>query len=123
MVSVLIFEEHTLVRQALEARLQDVGDIDVISSTGACQKALNKVYAVQPDVILMEIKTADGLQTLKALHAAAPTASIIVLTSYPDSLEEEQALALGARAYLLKTLDTTDLIQQIHSCAPVSPTH
>ncbi|HRU93952.1 MAG TPA: response regulator, partial [Anaerolineae bacterium] len=60
-------------------------------------------------------KTPDGLATLAALRAAAPHSAIIVLTSYPDSREEEAVLAAGAVAYVLKTLDTQALIQAIRS--------
>jgi DNA-binding NarL/FixJ family response regulator len=117
MVRVLILEEHELVRQALEERLDDAAGLEVVSSLGEYAQAVQQAQAVQPEIILMEIKVTGGLETLQALRCALPRAAILVLTSYPDAREEERVLALGARAYLLKTLDTTSLVQAIHDTA------
>jgi DNA-binding NarL/FixJ family response regulator len=117
MVRVLILEEHELVRQALEERLDDAAGLEVVSSLGEYAQAVQQAQAVQPEIILMEIKVTGGLETLQALRSALPRAAILVLTSYPDAREEERVLALGARAYLLKTLDTTSLVQAIHDTA------
>jgi len=114
---VLILEEHELVRQALEERLDDAAGLEVVSSLGEYAHAVRQAQAVHPEIILMEIKVTGGLETLQALRSALPRAAILVLTSYPDAREEEQVLALGARAYLLKTLDTTSLVQAIHDTA------
>lgn len=115
MISVLIVDEHEPVRQALEACLAATGDVQVVKSTGRYAQAVESARALLPDVILLETKTPDGLATLEALRAAAPHSAIIVLTSYPDSREEEAVLAAGAVAYVLKTLDTQALIQAIRS--------
>ncbi len=117
MIRVLILEEHVQVRQALEANFRDSLSLAVVKSTGQYAQALQHIEAFQPDVVLMECKAVEGLETLKAVRRAAPWLPVIVLTSYLDSFEEEQVLSLGAAAYVLKTLDTHSLIEQIQLCA------
>lgn len=120
MIRVLIVEEHDLVREALEARLRQTTDLQVVRSTGNYSHAAQQAQTLRPDVILMEIKAAHGLETLNALHEAAPTSAILVLTSSPDSREEAQALARGARRYLLKTLHIQGLIEEIRLAAQIA---
>ncbi len=113
MIRVLLIESHELVRQALASRLTNSARIDVVGSTGYYEHAVQQARALHPDIILLEIKTPVGLETLRALHQTVPESTIVVLTSYLDTREEERAYALGAARYLLKTLNTAELIHQI----------
>lgn len=117
MIRVLIVDEHEQVRRALEVCLRNAEDLQVVKSTSRYVQAVQDARVLAPEVILLETKTLDGLQTLQAMRAAAPQAAVIVLTSYSDSREEEAALALGAAAYVLKTLDSQALVQAIRRAA------
>jgi DNA-binding NarL/FixJ family response regulator len=117
MIRVLILEEHAMVRQALAERLCAAEGLDVIHSTGEYTEAVQWARGQQPEVVLMEIKTSEGMNALEALRKAFPNSAIIVLTSYLDSREEAQVLKMGARAYLLKSLDTADLVRHIQETA------
>jgi DNA-binding NarL/FixJ family response regulator len=117
MVRVLILENHELVRHALEARLGDAPGLEVVRSSGAYDHAAQQARALHPEVVLLEVKAATGLEALRQLRRAAPSAAVVVLTSYPDSREEAQVLSLGASAYLLKSLDTQALVRQIQAAA------
>ncbi|MBN1487986.1 MAG: response regulator transcription factor [Anaerolineae bacterium] len=113
MIRILIVEEHELVRQALEDRLNHTRDLQIVDSTGNYSYAVQSARLNCPDVILLEIKGSAGIETLKALHNAKPQSAIIILTSYPDSKEEDQAKEEGATRYLLKTLNTASLVGEI----------
>jgi len=117
MIHVLILEEHDLVRQALEEHLRTTCGLNVIHSTGSYTEAVSCARDEQPDVILMEIKTSEGMEALQALRKALPQSAIIVLTSYLDSREEAEVLQMGACAYLLKSIDTAELVRQIQESA------
>jgi len=121
MIRILIIEEHDLVRQALETRLSAAGELEVLPSVGDYTQAVQQAQEQRPDVILMETKTLDGMETLSALCKAIPWAALIVLTSYTDSREEEVVLEMGACAYLLKSLETEALVAQIQASAPAVP--
>lgn len=120
MIRVLIVDEHEPVRRALEACLCVTEDLQVVKSTGRYTQAVHDAYALAPEVILLETKALDGIETLEALRTVAPQSAVIVLTSYSDSREEEAVLALGAVAYVLKTLDTQVLLQAIRRAGGAS---
>ena len=120
MIRVLIIEGHPLVRKALEERLHDAVGLEVVGSSGQYAHAVRQAKVLRPQVILIESKAPGGLETLKSLREALPSAAVIVLTSYSDGQEEEEAFRLGAAAYLLKTLDTQALVERILVCAPTA---
>lgn len=113
MIRLLIVDEHEQVRRALEACLQSAEDLQVVKSTGRYAQAVQEARNLAPEVILLETKAPDGMATLQAMRELAPQSAVIVLTSYSDSREEEAVLALGACAYVLKTLDTHALLETI----------
>lgn len=113
MINVLIVDEHEQVRRALESCLRSAGDLQVVKSTGEYTEAVRDAHRLAPEVILLETKAPEGVATLRAIRSVAPRSSVIVLTTYSDSREEEMVLALGAVAYVLKTLDTQVLMQAI----------
>ena len=120
MIRVLIIEGHSLVRKALEERLRDAAGLEVVGSSGQYARAVRQAEVLRPQIILIESKAPGGLETLKSLREALPAAAVIVLTSYSDGQEEEEAFRLGAAAYLLKTLDTQALVERIRACAPTA---
>ena len=117
MVKLLIVDNHAQVREALERRLSTAVGLEIIGSTGSYEDALRKAIAFTPDVVLLETKAQDGLETLHTLCQLLTESAIIVLTSYPDSREEDEVRAMGASRYLLKTLDTRALIHEIRTAA------
>ncbi len=119
MISVLIVDEHEQVRRALEACLRTAADLQVVKSIGQYALAVQDARNLAPEVILLETKAQEGIATLQAIRVAAPHSAVIVLTSYSDSREEENVLALGAVAYLLKTLDTQALLQAIRRAGSI----
>jgi len=117
MVKLLIVDHHALVREALERRLSTAVGMEIVGSTGSYEDALRTAIAFTPDVVLLETKARDGLETLRTLSQLLTDSAIIVLTSYPDSREEDEVRELGAARYLLKTLDTRTLISEIRTAA------
>ena len=117
MVKLLIVDHHSLVREALEQRLGTAVGLDIVGSTGCYDEALLQAQMLMPDVILIETKAPEGLRTLQTLCHTRPECAVIVLTTYPDSREEDEVRAVGAASYLLKTLDTRSLVQEIRTVA------
>ncbi len=117
MIKVLIVDNHSLVREALQKRLATAVGLEIVGSTGRYEDALRQAQLLAPDVILLETKAPEGLQTLQTLRRMCPECAVIVLTSYPDSQEEDLARQMGAASYLLKTLDTKLLVREIRNVA------
>jgi DNA-binding NarL/FixJ family response regulator len=117
MVKLLIVDSHSLVREALEKRLQTAVGMEIVGSLGRYAEAVQQARVLAPDVIMLETKTPEGLETLATLRQLLPDTAVIVLTSYPDSHEEDQVRQMGAASYLLKTLDTRSLVREIRTVA------
>jgi NarL family two-component system response regulator LiaR len=115
----LIVDDHEDVREALESRLDAAPEIDVIGCTGCWETGLEEALEMRPDVVLLETKRADGqgLGALKCLVEGCPGADVIVLTSYADAEERATARSVGAVRYLLKDIDTAQLLSEIRSVA------
>ncbi len=117
MIKLLIVDNHSLVREALQKRLETTVGLEIVGSTGRYEDALQQARLLTPDVILLEIKAPEGLQTLQTLRRMYAECAVIILTSYPDSQEEDQTRQMGAVSYLLKTLDTKSLVREIRNVA------
>ena len=113
----LIIDDHDVVREALEARLRDADELEVVGCTGCWRTGLRDAVRLKPDVVLLETKRADGqgLTALRRLTEQCPRTSIIVLTSYPDTEEQTAAGRIGAQSYVLKDIDTPQLVREIQA--------
>jgi two-component system response regulator DevR len=112
---VYIVDEHPSVRLALVDRLNHSGVLQVIGHTGSADEVLRDVREESPDIVLMEVKRSDGmgLEILRQLATLARPPRLVVLTSYPSFWERQAASRAGATSYLLKDIETEELIQHI----------
>lgn len=106
-VSVLIADDHPVVRQGLRTILQQQ-DLHVVGEASTGAQALDQVLALRPDVVLMDIRMpdangpADGLAATRRIREAAPTVAVIILSAFADRDYLLRALESGACGYLLK---------------------
>lgn len=113
----LIIDDHDDVRKALKARLNALPDMEVVGCTGCWESGLSQALSLEPDVVLLETKRADGegLKALACLADQCACADVVVLTSYADAQERAEACSKGAAGYLLKDIDTRQLVREIRS--------
>lgn len=113
----LIIDDHDAVRQALETRLNAAPEFEVVGCTGCWKAGVQETMALKPDIVLLEIKRVDGegLDALRCLTKQCRPSNVVVLTSYPDAEEQKEALAMGATRYLLKDIDTPQLVREIQA--------
>jgi two-component system response regulator DevR len=114
-IRLLIIDDRETVRQALEDRLSHAPEIELVGSTGSTEEGMEAVLALAPDVVLLEIKLADGsgLEACRRIVQVAPSSRVIVLTSYMDEAERQSAFQAGAASYVLKDIDSQRLIRAI----------
>jgi DNA-binding NarL/FixJ family response regulator len=114
-VKLLIIDDRETVRQALEARLGHAPEIEQVGSAGSSEDGVRAALDLSPDVVLLEIKMADGkgLDTCRRIKQANPSIAVIVLTSYVDEDERQAAFQAGASSYVLKDIDSQRLIRAI----------
>jgi DNA-binding NarL/FixJ family response regulator len=113
----LIIDDRESVRQALEARLGKAPEIELIGSAGSSEDGIRIALEHAPDVVLLEIKMADGngLDTCRQIIASHADTSVIILTSYVDEAERQAAFEAGASRYVLKDIDSERLIKAIQA--------
>ncbi len=112
---VYIVDEHEPVRGALAERLGRAEGITILGHSGAVDQVVQDTANDHPDVVLLEIKRTDGMgvELLRQLTHLPDPPQVIVLTSYPTEWEKEAARRAGAAAYLLKEIDSDELIRYI----------
>lgn len=115
---VLIVEDHPLVADSLAAcvRACDAeAEVTTVESLRAALESLS--WRPAPALIITDLTLTDsnGIETLRQLRAAAPTSSLLVFTALDDTALADQALALGAIGYLVKSSSTDALRQAIQS--------
>jgi DNA-binding NarL/FixJ family response regulator len=116
---VYIIDEHADVRTALAERLAREADLQVIGHSGDAEEAINIGKEEKPDIVLIEVKRSDGmgLEILRQLATLPHRPRVAVLTTYPSSWEQEAAERAGAIAYLLKDIDSEELVRSIANVA------
>jgi two-component system, NarL family, response regulator LiaR len=118
-ITVLIVDDHTVVRRGLAALLNTEPDIDVVGEAANGQEAIAKADELLPRVILMDLvmPVMDGVAATTAILAKHPDIHILVLTSFGSDVQLFPAVKAGAAGYLLKDTSPEDLVRAIRQTA------
>jgi DNA-binding NarL/FixJ family response regulator len=116
---VLLADDHPVVREGLRGMLATEPGIDVIGEAGSGDEAVTVSAALEPDVILMDLRmpSGDGVSAITRIRADRPAARIIVLTTYDTDADILPAVEAGATGYLLKDTPRADLVRAIRAAA------
>jgi DNA-binding NarL/FixJ family response regulator len=119
MITVVLVDDHRLVRAGLEQLLGLTDDIRVVGSAADGSSAVPLVAERRPDVVLMDISMpgVDGVQATRALLAHDPAIRVLVLTSVSDQERILESLDAGAMGYLMKDAEPDELFDRIRSAA------
>lgn len=111
MITVVIADDHHLVRQGIRALLERANDIQVIGEADDGQQAIQLTEALSPNILITDISMPrmSGIQALERVRASAPKTQVIILSMHSDEVLVRQAVKLGARGYLLKRSVTEEL--------------
>jgi DNA-binding NarL/FixJ family response regulator len=118
-ISVLICDDHALVRSGLRRLLETEPEIEVVDEAADAEEAIVKTADRRPDVLLLDVVMPgrSGIEALPELTVAAPDTQILVLSMQDDPSYVRQAFAAGATGYLLKEAADADLLQAIREVA------
>ena len=110
-ISVLLVDDHALVRRGFQRLLEDDPSIVVVGEAGTGEDAIRLVEALTPDVIVMDaaMPGTGGLAATRAILARDPTARILMLSMHSEETLIHRALKSGARGYILKNALDLDL--------------
>ena len=115
----LLVDDHQVVRVGLRAVLDGEPDIEVVAEAGTAAQAVQQAGDWQPDVVIMDVRLPDhsGLVACQEIRQRWPRIQVLVLTSYADEELVLEAIAAGAAGYILKQLDTNELVKLVHAVA------
>jgi DNA-binding NarL/FixJ family response regulator len=116
---VVIADDQASVREGLVLLLGGLPGIDVVGAAADGEQALALVAEFQPDAILLDLHmpVLDGIGATRRLAAEHPGVAIVVLTTYADDGSVIEALQAGARSYLTKDADRTDIARALQAAA------
>ena len=114
---VVIADDQASVREGLVLLLGGLPGIDVVGAAADGEQALELVAEHQPDAILLDLHmpVLDGIGATHRLAADHPRVAIVVLTTYVDDTSVLEALRAGARSYLTKDADRTDIARALRA--------
>ena len=114
-MKVLLVDDDPLIRQSLKIMLSREADITITGTAQDGAEALKMCMAEQPDVVLMDIRmpNADGISATRSIKKAYPGVRIMMLTTFDDKPNIQQALAAGADGYLLKTDEISNIADKL----------
>jgi DNA-binding NarL/FixJ family response regulator len=124
-ITVVLVDDHRLVRAGLEQLLALTDDIRVVGSAADGSTAVALVAERRPDVVLMDISMpgVDGIQATRALLARDPAIRVLVLTSVSDQERILESLDAGALGYLMKDAEPDELFDRIRAVATGHGSH
>jgi DNA-binding NarL/FixJ family response regulator len=117
MISILLVDDQNLIRQGLKALLELEPDLKVIGEAENGQIAIECVAALQPNVVLMDIRmpVMDGVTATKEICQQFPNVHILVLTTFDDDTYVAAAIKYGAKGYLLKDTPSEEIAAAIRA--------
>ncbi|MFY9822600.1 MAG: response regulator transcription factor [Thermoanaerobaculia bacterium] len=115
-ISVLIVDDHFIVRKGLQALLSECEDIEVAGEAFDGREGVARAGELRPDVVLMDLlmPVLDGVGAIRAILAAQPGAKILALTSAAGSEKLLEAVRAGALGYLSKSAERSELLAALH---------
>ena len=118
-VRVMIIDDHEVVRRGIAEVVERADGLGVVAEAGSVQEAIRRGELVRPDVALVDLRLPDGtgIDIISRMREASPETKCIVLTSFDDDDALAEALAAGARAYLLKTVHGAEISDVVRAVA------
>ena len=119
MISVLLVDDHPVVRAGIRGMLDGEPDLAVVGEAGSGAEALTAVAALSPRVVLMDLRLPglDGATATSRILATAPGTRVVVLTTYDTDRDILRAVEAGAAGYLLKDVSRADLLAAVRAAA------
>jgi len=119
-IRLILVDDHAILREGLRSVLEREDDLVVVGEASSEPEAEAVVLATHPDVVLLDLKLSassdfEGLSLCAKLSAAHPGIGLLVLTTFLDEDLVVRAVHAGARGYVVKDVDTTELVRAIRA--------
>lgn len=114
-ISILIADDHTIMRHGIKSVLNPEINFTVIGETNGADETIEKVEELKPDILILDLGLPEksGIEVIYAIEERKLETNIIVLTQHDDEAMITQALGAGAKAYILKDFSPESLVATI----------
>jgi len=118
-ITVLLCDDHTVVREGLRLLLQLEADMEVVGEAANGHRAVGEAKRLLPDVVLLDIAMPllNGLEAARQIAKEVPSAKVLILSAYSDDAYIQHAIEAGAAGYLTKEAVGNDLLRAIRELA------
>ncbi len=119
MISVVLVDDHAVVRSGIRLLLDKQEDIEVIGEAGNAKDAVFRARALKPDVILLDVVMPgeSGIEVLPRLLEESPETKVLVLSMQDDPSYVREAFAAGAQGYVLKEAADEEVVSAVREIA------
>jgi two-component system, NarL family, response regulator DevR len=114
---VMLVDDHEVVRSGIRALLQETEDIIVTAEAGTVREAVDEADRARPDVVVMDVRLADGsgIEATREIRARHPHTRVVMLTSFADDEALFASIMAGASGYVLKQVRGGELVRAIRT--------
>jgi DNA-binding NarL/FixJ family response regulator len=118
-ITVLLADDHNIVRAGMRALLETAEDIQIVGEAANGQQALSETKRLQPDVVLMDLAMPlmNGAEAARRITEQAPASKVLILSSYSDFQRVMSVIRSGVTGYLMKESASEDLLMAIRETA------
>ena len=114
-IRLVIADDHAFYREGVRAMLEGVPGLEVIGEAATGDEAVARAAALQPEVILMDLKMpgTNGIEATRRIRSTSPHIQILVITMFEEDDSVVAAMRAGARGYVLKDADQDELVRAV----------
>jgi DNA-binding NarL/FixJ family response regulator len=114
-VKILLVDDHEIVRRGIRGLLEGQEDLTVVGEAANAAEAVRRTGFDSPDLVIMDVRLPDGsgVEACRDIRSGFPDVKVLMLTSYADEEALMSAILAGASGYLLKRIDSTELIDSV----------
>lgn len=114
---VMIVDDHEVVRNGIRALLEDEGGMTISAEAGTVKEAIERAEWARPDVIVMDVRLADGsgIEATREIRAKLPKTQVLMLTTFADDDALFSSIMAGAAGYVLKQIKGGDLVRAVRA--------
>ncbi|MGH2923152.1 MAG: response regulator [Solirubrobacterales bacterium] len=118
-ISVVLADDHAVVRSALRRLLDDEAGIEVVAEAGDAESAIRYSHGHRPAVLILDINMpgGSGLEAIAEVRRQSPETEIVMLTMQDDTASAREAVQAGVRGYILKEAASDDLVNAVRLAA------
>jgi two-component system, NarL family, response regulator DevR len=114
---VMLVDDHEIVRDGIKSMLDAEEDVVVAAQAGTVREAIDEANRTRPDVVVMDVRLADGsgIEATREIRASHPGTRVLMLTSFADDEALFASIMAGASGYVLKQVRSGELLRAIRT--------